>query len=235
MCSACCSRQHASTAGLSGKVAATVVTSPDAVVVAPRGLQRLAPRAIVLALIVWWWPSLTDAGDAVNVMLAGDPEIVADSNPIIRRLREGGLNVEVHAEWASWCDASSALRPRMAEIDAEVIVVSFRRAGECGRAAVTDLAAAAAAEDIPLIVLQPGQGISDSEVDAAIVDLDVADQATHANAARLLGDDSLVERMPCQWWDDCEPDGMVAVRDAAGALTDAGLERMARVLVAVVP
>ena len=46
MCSACCSRQHASTAGLSGKVAATVVTSPDAVVVAPRGLQRLAPRAI---------------------------------------------------------------------------------------------------------------------------------------------------------------------------------------------
>ncbi len=212
-----------------------MVTSPDAVVFAPRGLQRLAPRAIVLALIVWWWPSLTDAGDAVNVMLAGDPEVVAESNPIIRRLRERGLSVEVRDDWATWCDASAALGPRLAEIDAEAIVLSFRSAVGCGGGVIADLTSAAAAEDIPLIVLRPGQGSLDIEVDSAIAELDAADQVTVADAARLLGDDSQVERMPCQWWDDCEPDGMIAVRDAQGALTAAGLERMARVLVAVVP
>ncbi len=212
-----------------------MVTSPDAVVVAPRGLQRLAPRAVVLALIVWWWPSLTGAGDAVNVVLAGDTEVVAESNPIIRRLRERGMNVEVHPEWATWCDASAALGPGLATIEAEAIVVSFRGTGECIGAPVAELASAAAAAEVSLIVLQPGQGSLDASLAPMIAELDVADRATIADATRLLGDDSQVEQMPCQWWDDCEPDGMIAVRDTQGSLTTAGLERMARVLVSVVP
>lgn len=195
----------------------------------------MAPRAIVLALIVWWWPSLTDAGNAVNVVLAGDPEIVADSNPIIRRLRERGLNVEVRREWTSWCDASAALGAQPDGIEAEAIVLSFRGSSDCGDAELTALAGSSEVAEVPLIVLQPGQGLVDESLASSIAELDVADRVTVADATRLLGDDPQVERMPCQWWDDCESDGMIAVRDPAGALTDAGLERMARVLVAVVP
>ncbi len=38
--------------------------------------------------------------------------------------------------------------------------------------------------------------------------------------------------LPCEWWEEpCAPDGTV-VRDSDGRLTEAGGERLARVLVA---
>jgi hypothetical protein len=47
---------------------------------------------------------------------------------------------------------------------------------------------------------------------------------------RLLG--SPDERtQPCQWWDRCDPDGTVAVRDENGVLSPAGATRVARMTV----
>ncbi len=218
-----------------------MVTSPDApnaAVFAPRGLQRLGPRAVVLALIIWWWPSLTGAGDTVDVLLSGDAEIVADSNPVLRRLREAGLEVAVHPEWSDWCDAYAGLAPVLESTDPEVVVLSFRHEGTCDRGAGPPfgyLAEQVAAEKIPLVVLQPGQGPPTEGFGPALAALDDYDHVTIADASRLLGDGPTAERAPCQWWDDCDPDGMVAVRDAGGALTPAGLERLARVLVSVIP
>lgn len=240
------SERPGSTTAPAGKVADTVADPADTTAgtsafFAPRGLQRVAPRAVVLALIVWWWPSLTGAGDHVNVILAGDQEIVADSNPVIRRLRERGLEVEVHPEWTSWCDAADALGPRMADLDAEAVVLSFRHEGRCPTAvgqpdmAVDRLARSAAAENIALVVVAAAQGDVEPPVAEAVGRLQANGRVAVADAGRLLGGDQSAQRVNCEWWDDCGPAGLVAVRDERGALTEAGLERVARVVVAVVP
>ena len=212
--------------------------SPDA---PPRGhriLQRIAPRLALVGLIVWWWPSLTRQGDATNVLLGGDREVVADSNPVIRRLHERGLSVAVEADWSTWCDALAGLSGTTGSsrhIGAATVVLSFRSEGTCVAApggavrAVVDLLA-----DHDIVVVRSMQGPAEPAVDDTLDDLALHRKVTIADAGRLLGDPTN-ESMPCQWWDDCRPDGTVAVREPDGKLTRPGLERVARQLTAVVP
>ena len=50
--------------------------------------------------------------------------------------------------------------------------------------------------------------------------------------ARLVGRPSDDPRRPCEWWEACDGDGRIAVREPSGQLTAAGQERVARMLVA---
>ena len=84
-----------------------------------------------------------------------------------------------------------------------------------------------------IAMLQPGRTSAAARADAVAARVELAD------ASVLLGERSFdvapPERMACQWWDDCDPDGQVAVRDDTGALTYAGGERLARTLAGVLP
>ena len=57
------------------------------------------------------------------------------------------------------------------------------------------------------------------------------DGVTVVDPTVLLGDDGTVA-MPCEWWDNCV--GTIAVRGDTGDLTDAGRERLARMVSAAI-
>lgn len=201
----------------------------------PRLLQRAAPRVLLVAMLAWWWPSLIGGGDpAPDVALAGDAQLVADSNPMLRQLRERGLSVVTVPAWNTWCDVAGIVP---GEPLPDRVVLSFRTVGECGGdplAVVTRAIESIAAEGRRVVVIRSPFGPSDPGVDQA---LDAADAQRHADIAepeRLLGPPG-TERLGCMWWDDCEPDGTVAVRNADGSLTWAGMQRVARLTAGIVP
>ena len=84
-----------------------------------------------------------------------------------------------------------------------------------------------------IALVQPG--VTDPAAREAIV----AAGVETVDATALLGDGASDEpaptQQPCQWWDDCAPDGIVEVRDGEGALTAAGAERLARRLAGALP
>ncbi len=91
-----------------------------------------------------------------------------------------------------------------------------------------------------VLVVQPGApGAAQSQdqaVQAAYAALLAARRATVADPSTLLGGSAAPASMPCQWWDDCRPDGTVEVRTSpGGALTPAGSQRVARVVVGAIP
>jgi hypothetical protein len=74
-----------------------------------------------------------------------------------------------------------------------------------------------------VVLVQPGDAAAAA---AGARGADVVDPG------RLVGAGLQPTSMPCLWWDPC-PAGSVETRDSAGALTTAGFERIARLLVAV--
>ncbi len=62
----------------------------------------------------------------------------------------------------------------------------------------------------------------------------VGDGARAIDTTALLGDSTTVA-MPCQWWDAVCDGGSVVVRNGDGSLTDAGLDRIGRLIAAELP
>jgi hypothetical protein len=107
----------------------------------------------------------------------------------------------------------------VAERSPSIVVLSFASLGSCGSAGVA-AAVDAAGDRRVILIAQTGDAYADVVAAAGAID-----------PTRLVGGEAVPTTVSCKWWDVCE-NGSVAVRDDAGQLTDAGFERVARLLVA---
>lgn len=183
-------------------------------------ISWIAVLAVALVVVGWWgWPSVNGSSDQLDVLVVADPAVVAGETTIARAVRGDGLSAAFAAPADDWCSAAPVIAEAVAARSPSIVVLSFASLGGCGSAGVQ--AAIAAAGDRRVIVVAQAGDARDSV-------LAVGDAV---DPARLVGADAVATRMTCKWWDACD-NGSVAVRDDAGHLTDAGFERVARLLVA---
>lgn len=210
---------------------------------APQRWRAWAPWAVgvvvLVAVVWWWWPTLRSDHERLDVLVVADGQVREGREQLDRRVRQRGLSISHTSVPASWCDAVDLVAEGVRDRAPGTVVVSVRsvEAGCDGFSAAAgpgwgDLRAAAGAAAV-VVVVQPGPAPL-GQTPAVVEVLRSGDVGIVADPTDLLGEEG-EERRPCQWWDDCEADGQVAVRSADGALTAPGGERVARVLVAVIP
>lgn len=199
-------------------------------------VPAVATAVGVAVILAWLWPGLVRGGDRLDVVVLGDGEVAAHADTISRRLHERGLRVALDLDVA-FCDAAA----RVADSPASMVVLSYQRAEACDgdATAAWDATVEAAGDRRVLLLVQPGPPPAgqDPEVRAIIGGLEPRRDVIVADPSTLLAEASgSPSRLPCQWWDDCEPDGFVTVRSGEGGpLTPAGGQRLARVLTGAVP
>ncbi|HEX4983747.1 MAG TPA: hypothetical protein VFV63_18710 [Ilumatobacteraceae bacterium] len=181
----------------------------------------LAPLLLTLTAVVagmWWlWPTLTGAEHDIDVLVVGDGMLAEARRSIELRVREEGLFVEWY-ESRGWCDEIGRLASEVDDVEPARVVVVFDGAAACVDAAAT---AIGSADGVAVVV--PGVGPDPATVAAA--------GFRTIDPTRLIGVAGRVE-LPCEWWEEpCAPTGTV-VRGAGGGLTEAGGERLARVVAA---
>jgi hypothetical protein len=194
-----------------------------------RSVRVAATVVVGLAFVLWWWwPSLARDPDRTDVVVVGVEQVTEADEPIQRRIREQGMSVEMIP--VEPCADVSALADTLDALDPSVVVLSPSEATSCaGQWPGLLDAVRSSTDDATVIVL----GQTGSLVPATLAAIDPLGVVV-ADPTRLLGDATVV-RAGCQWWDDCEPDGQVALRDEDGMLTPAGAQRVARVLVGTIP
>jgi hypothetical protein len=197
----------------------------------PARIRLIAVGAVAVVLGVWWaYPSAARQPSRLDVVIVGDGQVGEAAEPLVRRVRELGMSTELVQ--ADACAALAAVGDLAAERDPAIVVLSPSAPDGCGPdywPAARDAAGGARL----IAMVQPGRTSAAARAAATAAWVEVAD------ATLLLGERSFdvppPERMACQWWDDCEADGQVSVRDGSGALTYAGGERLARTLAGMLP
>lgn len=165
------------------------------------------------------------------MVIVADGQVAEARDQVERRLRERGLSVAWRDAGGSWCFGAGVALAARAKLDADVVVLSVRD----DPTPCHDLSSLVPSEGGALVlVVQPGPPGVGQPADVQDRLRSQADGWILADPTPLLGTEGAPE-LPCEWWDDCRPDGTVVVRDDSGALTAAGGERMARVIAAVVP
>jgi hypothetical protein len=145
--------------------------------------------------------------------------MLADARrPIEQRVREAGLSIEWY-EASDWCGDVDRLASVIDDTEPGRVMVAFDDDAKCAEAA-----AAAIGDTDVVAILQPGVGPDVGTLAATGYET--------VDPTRLIGGPGGAVTLPCEWWEEpCAPDGTV-VRDSDGRLTEAGGERLARVLVA---
>jgi hypothetical protein len=193
---------------------------------------------LAVAAAAWLWPGLVRDSGRTDVLLVGSGVVSDQHDAIERQLREKGRRVEVIPAGAL-CDGAQGVARAVTQSSPAIVVLS-PLGNECQGDAVASLQDAIAASHGARVVLlvQPGPppvGQS-ADVRTAIAGDESRRNVLVADPSTLLAEArGSPARLPCQWWDDCEADGFVTVRDAAGALTPAGGQRIARVLAGAMP
>lgn len=195
-------------------------------------IRLLAAGAAALLVVGWWaYPTLARDRDRLDVLLVGDGQVSEAAEPLQRRVRELGMSVQLVE--ADPCTAAGQIVAEVDRSDPSILVVSTADPAACGPALWSGLRGAVGDGVRLIALLQPGRSAPDAAAMLRSEGVEVAD------ATRLLGagvgDGPPPTRIGCEWWDDCEPDGQVTIRDESGALTPAGGERLARVLAGVLP
>lgn len=182
---------------------------------------------VVVAGLLWWqWPVVAGDDSRIDVALVTDGFLSSTERPITYRIHEDGRALRWRSGATSWCGAAGVVRQVVADLDPAAIVLSFGSADGCDAAAVTDAVRAAGGHRV-LIVVQPGRTGLEATADRA--------GATLIDPSSFVGDQPVATALPCQWWDNCTADGTVEVRAADGSLTQAGGDRVARLIVAQLP
>ena len=183
-----------------------------------RASVLLGAIAVVVIGAWWLWPTLTGADDDVNVLVVADGALADARRPIEQRVREAGLSIEWY-EASDWCDDAGRLASVIEDTEPGQVVMMFDDGPECAETAATAIAGTHA-----VAVLVPGAGPDRTTLTEAGFDT--------IDPTRLIGAPGAAVTLPCEWWEElCAPGGTV-VRDSDGRLTEAGGERLARVLVA---
>ena len=189
------------------------------------GRPRRAPLAAGLVLgaiaVVWWaWPSLAGHDERLGVLVVADPFLDPGRRPIELLARESGRSVAWERFQDEWCSDAEALTRAVDQRDPERLVLPAATLERCAEAVADALGGRHV-----IAVVEPGSG-----PDAAIPATAAADVVV--DPERLVGRPGDDPRRPCEWWETCDGDGRIAVRDDSGALTEAGRERVARMIVA---
>jgi hypothetical protein len=166
----------------------------------------------------WWmWPTLAGSDDDTDVLVVGDGVLAEARRGIELRVREEGLRVEWY-EASGWCDDIEALAEVVAATSPASVVVPLADGPACPEAAATAL------RGVDRLVAVAGDGRDPTGL--ATAGFDVVDPS------RLVGAPGGPVTMPCEWWEQpCAPEG-TTVRESDGKLTEAGGERLARMLAA---
>ncbi|MGH9132660.1 MAG: hypothetical protein ACRDZZ_01890 [Ilumatobacteraceae bacterium] len=182
----------------------------------PAALASAVVAVLAVLGALWWlWPTLTGAGDDVDVLVVGDGTLAGARRSIELRVREAGLSIEWY-EGAGWCGELDALASAVDVTRPAHVVVTFTPGAECLEEA------AAALADVGLL---------------AVVDRPADDPAVAAGGFDIVDPTRLTSTpdgpatLPCEWWEEPCPPGGTTVREADGTLTEAGGERLARILV----
>jgi hypothetical protein len=188
--------------------------------------EVIAAAALVVGLLWWQWPLIAGDTGRTDVVVIADDFLTAVQTPVTNRIHENGDTMRWATPSASWCGADAAVHAAVDQFSPTTVVLSFGSADGCDAGTLTRAVAAAGSRHV-VIVTQPGR----SGIEA------VADHggATLVDPTRYVGDQLTAVALPCQWWDACAVDGAVEVRNADGSLTEAGGDRVARLIVAELP
>jgi hypothetical protein len=182
--------------------------------------------SILVAVVgtIWWqYPALADQGARTDVLIVDDGFLSASERPVTYRIHEDGRSLAWAATVHDWCSVPPVLRGAVEREQPTIIVISVGLVGPCGGDPVGQAIAAAGGRTV-VVIREPGGDDVAFDPGPVLVD-----------PTPLVGRSSTSTSMPCQWWDSCDASGQVRVRDAKGALTAAGADRVARMLVAQLP
>ncbi len=174
--------------------------------------------AVVVVLVgLWWaWPSLT-AHDRTDVLVVDDGLLAPGREVLDQRTREDGRSVTWQPVDDAWCTDPAGLVRAVDALEPAEVVLGLQGDAACA----TALVGALHGRDV-VAVADPTSAAAGALTGAAV---------TVVDPTRLVGAEPDL-RLPCQWWEQCDGDGRVGVRGADGTLTPAGLERVARMVVA---
>jgi len=160
-------------------------------------------------------------GGSSDVAAVGDDSF-ADVRPALgSQLRDRGRGFVDLAPVQDWCGLAAGLPGTEIADAVDLLVIAVAERGECTADPVAAVLGHLERRGIePVVVVLPGQ--QPPTVDVWLV-----------LTQQLLGAPD-VTNMPCQWWDDCAAEGTVQVRSAAGDLSAAGADRVARMVAAAI-
>jgi hypothetical protein len=177
-----------------------------------------------MAILWWWWPSISPpSADRVDVVVVTDAAVAGYARPVTDRIHESGRS-------SSWMESvglcASWPEPVEGVPEGATIVVTTDGDEVCVAAIVAWGAARSGEEIVVPVAVDTSHG---------------ADTVTVVAASALLGEAG-TELMPCLWWEErggfeapvCEA-GMITVRNADGALSVFGADRVGRMIVAALP
>jgi hypothetical protein len=180
--------------------------------------RAFAAAAVVLGalVVVWWaWPTFAGHDERLGVLVVGDSFLEPARRSIELQAREIGQSVRWERLDETWCTDPAAFDQLVDDADPEHVVLSSTTVERC----------AGVREDREAVaVVEPGSGSDVATLERAGYDV--------VDPERLVGRPGGDPRMECEWWETCDGDGRIAVRDDSGALTPAGNERVARMIVA---
>ena len=170
--------------------------------------------AVVLVAVGTWWTWPTVAGDErPGVLVVDDGFLTPGRRSMELRAREGGRSVRWATFDPGWCADPGALADRVREVDPDTVVLAVGAVPACASA----LAPAFRGRAV-IALAEPGSATSAADLSQAGYEV--------VDPQRLAGPSAPSVRLPCEWWEQCDGDGRIAVRDRAGKLTPAGQERV---------
>lgn len=179
-----------------------------------------ATLGVGVAAAATWYLLPVVSGDHGDVAVYGGGTIESSIDELSYQLRDRGRGVTWIAAGSTWCELAE-LVPAVDDVD--VIVLAPEALGACdGDPVARALDALNGEVQIVMVAL----GSTTERTTAAATGSVIV-----VNPTVLLGTDGTAT-MPCEWWDSCV--GTIDVRNASGDLTDAGRERVARMVSAVI-
>ena len=167
--------------------------------------------AVAVILLAWWWPTLVRDPGRTDVAVVGGRDVATASDAIARHVRQRGLGVVVTGDLDP-CDAAGVER---AAAGARFVVLTF-----------------------------PTAAITGCEESFAVLRDRFDDAAVQLDGSTPLAPIGTEVRLGCEWWEppapaaavaNCDPDGLITVRDGTGDLTIAGHDRLGRIVAGAVP
>ncbi len=189
-------------------------------------LHTASAVVVVIAGAVWYaWPLI--GGDASTVAVITD-EVMFEAVPRLNsEIRERGREVIDLSPVSDWCTMAAGVDDLELDDDTRFLVLALTERGDCSSDPVAEVIEVLESTGVdPVVVIVPG-GHLDTEPASLPPDV-----RTAVVGHLLGGPDQL--NMQCEWWDDCPADGVVPVRWSDGSFTDAGFDRIARVVASIV-
>ena len=190
---------------------------------APGGLPTrawLAALGVGLAAAATWYLLPVFSGHHGDVAVYGGGTIESSMGVLSYQLHDRGRDVEWIDAGSTWCELAEI---ELAVDEVDVVVLAPEALGSCDGDPVADTLSRLRTEVDVVVVPIAGA--------AAALNSTGTGEVTVVDPSVLLGTGDTTT-MPCEWWDNCV--GTIGVRGEGGDLTEAGQERIARMVSAAI-